>query len=120
MKKYIFLSSVLAVLTAACSNDNMVQDDKQTPGTSGGLTEFVTGSPVENKTRTSMDYNTGAFFWKRTTRFTLRTIMAPFIRVRTMLLLPDKPILSFMYLEPTLAAQLTRSIILAKTELMTK
>lgn len=64
MKKYIFLSSVLAVLTAACSNDNMVQDDKQTPGTSGGLTEFVTGSPVENKTRTSMDYTTGAFFWE--------------------------------------------------------
>ena len=52
------------LLTAACANDDAVQqkDTNTDNGTDKNLTTFVTGA--EPTSRTSMDYTTGNFYWE--------------------------------------------------------
>ena len=54
----------IAIALASCSSEENVQGGNTEPkaGDDKGLTTFVTGS--EPETRTSLDYNTGAFYWE--------------------------------------------------------
>ena len=66
---FIVASALLGVM-ASCSNDDIAQDSEN-PGNkteskdNANLTAFVAaGQSNEMKTRTSMDYSTGDFFWE--------------------------------------------------------
>ena len=66
---FIVASALLGVM-ASCSNDDIAQGSEN-PGNktesndNANLTAFVAaGQPNEMKTRTSMDYSTGDFFWE--------------------------------------------------------
>ena len=54
----------IAIALASCSNEDISQNNTTgaNDNSDKNLTSFVTGGPKE--TRTSMDYNTGNFFWE--------------------------------------------------------
>ena len=84
MKKNILafiVASALLVFTASCSNDDITKnteksgeavDNKENVGlttfVSTGLPNNASNKPSNFGTRTSMDYNTGHFFWEKNDR----------------------------------------------------
>ena len=72
MRKQVLKASLLslaalwsiAIALASCSNEDVSQNNTTgaDDNSDKNLTSFVTGGPKE--TRTSMDYNTGNFFWE--------------------------------------------------------
>ena len=71
MKHHSFLSGIkslgimlsLGLALASCTKDDVAQDPaKPNEEENKNLTTFVTGD--ENKTRTSLDYNSGDFYWE--------------------------------------------------------
>ena len=84
MKKNILAfiaASALLVFTASCSNDDITKnteksgeavDNKENVGLttfiSTGLPNNASNKPSNFGTRTSMDYNTGRFFWEKNDR----------------------------------------------------
>ena len=52
----------IALAFASCANEDVVQNPTKSNGDNDkNLTTFVTG----NETRTSMDYNSGNFYWEK-------------------------------------------------------
>ena len=53
----------LALALSSCANENVAKDDAgaDADNNNKNLTAFIAGAP---ESRTSMDYNTGAFFWE--------------------------------------------------------
>ena len=68
MKRDLFKALSIATLCsfmlafASCANENIVQKKTDTDNNDKNLTTFVTGT--EPTSRTSMDYNSGAFYWE--------------------------------------------------------
>ena len=56
----------LAVTLVSCSNEEIVQNQKTAIENGKDLTTFETGEPESSnaKTRTSLDYASGAFYWE--------------------------------------------------------